>query len=56
MEPTNIKNDDAQCEALKSCLVTYIKDNDICKDSLSFPIGSTVAMQHEDEGQWMHGV
>ena len=32
------------------------KDSDITKDSLSFPIGSTVAMQCKDGRPWMHGV
>ena len=33
----NIKNDDAQYEALKAYQDKYVKDNDTCTDSLLFP-------------------
>ena len=36
-EPININNDDAQYNALKACQNTYVKNNDACKDSHSFP-------------------
>ena len=47
-EPINISNNDVQYQALKARQDKYIKNNDTCKDSLYFPIGSTVAMQDED--------
>ena len=43
-------------ESLKACQDKYVSNNEICIDSLSFPTGSAVAMQHEDGGLWMHGV
>ena len=52
----NINNDDAQYEALKAYQDKYIKDNYIHKDSLSFHIGFTAAMQHEDGEPWIHRV
>ena len=55
-KPININNDDAQYETFKSCHHKYIKKNDVCKDSLSYPVGSTVAVQHEDGELWMQGV
>ena len=36
--------------------INVTKCNDNHEDSLSFPIRSTVAVQHEDEGPWMHRV
>ena len=51
--PININNDDAQYEALKVQQSKYIKDNDTHKDLFSFPIGSTVAIKHEDSGLLM---
>ena len=47
-EPRNINNDDTQYEAPEACQRKYSKDNDTHKDSLSFPIRSTAATQHED--------
>ena len=55
-EPISINNDDAQYEALKVCQNKSVKKKDTHKDSLSFPKGSTVALQHEDGGPWMHRV
>ena len=55
-EPININSKDAQYEALKAHQSKYIKENDTHKDSLSFPIGSTVTIQHEDGGPQMHRV
>ena len=49
-EPIKINNDDAQYEALKAHQHKDVKNNDTHKDSLSFPIGSTIAVQHEDGG------
>ena len=46
-EPININADDEHCEALKACQDNC---NYTFKDSFSFPIGSTVAVQHEDGG------
>ena len=34
----------------------YLKNNDTHKHSISFPIGSTVVIQRDDGGPWMHGV
>ena len=34
----------------------YVKKNNTCKGSLSFPGKSTVAVLHEDVGPWMNGV
>ena len=55
-ESINTNNDDVQYETLKACHSKYTRDNDTHKDSLSFLIRSTVAIQHEDGGPWMHGV
>ena len=55
-EHININNNDAKCGALKTCQDKYVKDNDSCNGSLSFPIGSMVGMQDEDVGTWTHGV
>ena len=52
----NIDANDENYDALKVCKGKYPKGNDTHKDSLSFPIGSTVAVQHEDGGSWMHRV
>ena len=41
---TNINNDDAQYKAHKPCEDTFVKDNDTWKDSFSFSVGSTLAM------------
>ena len=49
-DPMIINNDEHQYEALKAHQDKYIKENDTSKDSLSFPVASTVAMQHEDGG------
>ena len=49
-QPININADDECHEALKACLYKYHEGNDTHKDSISFPIGSTVAVQHEDGG------
>ena len=55
-ELININNDDTWYKALRAHLDKYVKDSDTCKDSLSFPLGSTVAMHCEDEGPWIHAV
>ena len=34
----------------------HVKNNDICKDSLSFPVGSTIAVECDYGGSWTHGV
>ena len=49
-KPISIKNDDAQYKTLKAYQVKYVKNNDTCKDSLSIPVGFTVAFHHEDGG------
>ena len=54
-EPININNDNVQYEALKVHQGKYVKNTDTCKDLLSFPIGSMVADQHKEGGQWIHG-
>ena len=38
------------------CQNKYIKNNDTCKDSILYLIGSTVAIQHEDCWAWKHRV
>ena len=53
-ESININHDDAQSDVLKAHQDKYVKGNNTHKDSLSFPLGSTVAMKHEDGGPWMH--
>ena len=55
-EPININNDDVQYRAFKAHQSKYITDSDTHKESPSFLIGSTVAIQCEDEGPWTHGV
>ena len=55
-EPISINNDDAQYEAIKTHQHKYVKDSDTHKELLSFPIGSTVAMQHEYGGPWTHRI
>ena len=39
---------------LKACQDKYFKVNDTHKDSLSFPIGSTVTVQYKDSEPWIH--
>ena len=34
----------------------YSKGSDSCKDSFSFPIGSTGGIQHDDGSPWMHDI
>ena len=51
-EPIDINND--QYEALKANQSRYTEYSDTHKDSLSFPIGPMVAIQHEDAGPWTH--
>ena len=48
-EPIIVNNDDAQYEAIKVCQRKYIKNIDTV-----FAVGSTVAVQWEDGGPWMH--
>ena len=43
-------------EALKGDQDKYAKNSDTYKDSLSFPIRSSVAGNHEKRGTWMHRV
>ena len=50
----NINKDDEYYKDLKSKQETYIKYNDMQKDL--FSAGSTLAVQGEDRGLWMHGV
>ena len=47
-EPININVDDKHYEALIAHKDNYIKNSVTHKDSLSFPIGCTVAMQQGD--------
>ena len=42
-------------EALEACKNKYVKTNDTC-DPSAFSIASTVAVQREGSGSWMHGV
>ena len=55
-DPIDISNNDAQYEALKAYQNKYVKNNDNHKDSLSFPAGSIVTVQHEDGRPWTHKV
>ena len=55
-KPINIYKDDAENGVFKSHQMRYSKDNDICTESLSFDIGSTVAMECKDDRPWMYGV
>ena len=48
--------DNEHYEDLKTHQDKYIKGNDTCKDSFSFPIGSPTAVQHENSRQWTHSV
>ena len=52
-EPFNVNADEENCEPLKSQQDKYLRGNDTCKFSISFPIVSTVAMQREAGGPWM---
>ena len=54
--PININADDKHYEALKAHQDIYLKGNDACKDSLSSPIGYTVAVEWEYGGPWIHRV
>ena len=56
MEPKKINADDRNYEALKTWQDNYLKGNDTCKASFPFPEESTVAVQVEDVGPWVHGV
>ena len=47
-------NDGAQYKALKAQQDKYVKNSNTCKDSLSFPMGSTVAVQYKEGGPWTH--
>ena len=55
-EPISNNADGEHYEVLKTCQDKYLKGNDACKDSLLFPIRSTVAVQHEYGGSRTHGV
>ena len=48
--------DDKPYETLKACQDKYLKGSDTKKNFPSFPIGSTVAVQHKDGGPWAHKV
>ena len=49
-DPININNNNDQYEAPKAHQDKYVKDSDTYEDSLSFPVGSTVAVQHKCGG------
>ena len=56
----NINIGDAEYEAFKAHQNKYIKDNDtyknsLHKNSLPFPMRSTVGMQHEERAPWTYG-
>ena len=55
-EPININVDEESHDALKAQQDKDLKGNGTCKDTLSFPVGSTVTVQWEDGVPWMHGV
>ena len=54
-EPININNKDVQYWTLEAHQRKYSKDNDTHKEPFCFSAGSTVAVQWEDRGPWMHG-
>ena len=56
MELININNNEVQYEALKGHHNKYIKNNDIHKDSFSFPVRSTLPVQDDDGRPWIHKV
>ena len=45
-KPITFNADDECCEALETHQGKYTKDNDTHKDSFSFPVGSTEALQY----------
>ena len=52
-ELNNINADDDEHVALKSHQDKFLKGNDTCKDSLSFPMMSTVTIHQEEGGPCM---
>ena len=54
--PINYNADDENYKALKLQQDKYLKNIDTHRDSFSFPIGSTVALQRKDGGLRIHGV
>ena len=55
-KPTSVNADIEYYEALKAYHDKYLKGSDTQEDSHYFPLGSTLAVQYEDGGLWMHGV
>ena len=55
-DPISINADNEHYEALKTQQNKHIKDNDTHKHSLSFPIGSTISMQWDDDGPWTYEI
>ena len=55
-DPININNDDEYYKALKPRQEAYTMNNNAHKDSTFFSVGSTVVVQMEDGGPWMHSV
>ena len=55
-DPINFNAHDEHYKALKRCQEKYIKCSNTHKDSFSFPIESTVAVQCEDGGPWMYNI
>ena len=53
--PINSHNDDEHYEALVSRQTRNDTNYDTSKSYASFSIGSTVAVQWEDDGPWTHG-
>ena len=53
--PTGIDNDDEHHKALIKRQMKNDKDKDTFKSFVSLPLGSTVAVQCQDEGPWTHG-
>ena len=56
MDSINVNNNEALYEAFKACQDKYVMDNDTHKDSLYFPVGSTVVLQCEGGRPWTHWV
>ena len=55
-EPINITADHEYYEILIACQDKYLKGDNTCIESHSFPIGSTVAVQLKNGGPWTYGI
>ena len=55
-KPINIDNDDEHHKSLTHRQSKNNQNNDTSKSFMSIPIGSTVVVQQEDGGLWIHGI